>query len=344
MTQDGRTLDVSVTISPVRDAGGTIIGASKILRDITESKRSQAALRESERRLASEVAGARTLQSISTRLISELTQESLFTQILDAAIELMAADAASVQMLAQDGQTLTLLGWRNFHPDSAAHWQRITVDAGSTCARALRTNERVLVTDIDCCEFMAGTQDEQEYRRSGIRAVQSTPLQSRSGHALGMLSTHWRTPHRPTKDDFRLFDVLARQAADLIERARAENALRESEERFRLVTNAAPVMIWMSGVDKLCTYFNQTRLNFTGRSIEAELGDGWVEGVHADDVEGCLEHYTKAFDAREPLTSLQIPRRFRKIWRRRLAGSWVQVAIRAAPDFFRNPLAMLTSG
>ena len=72
---------------------------------------------------------------------------------------------------------------------------------------------------------MAGTQDHQEYRRSGIRAVQSTPLRSRSGRPLGMLSTHWRTPHDPTDEDFRFFDVLARQAADLIERTLAEEAL-----------------------------------------------------------------------------------------------------------------------
>jgi len=64
---------------------------------------------------------------------------------------------------------------------------------------------------------MAGTQDQLEYRRSGIRAVQSTPLRSRSGRPLGMLSTHWRTPHTPTEEDFTFFDVLARLAADLIE-------------------------------------------------------------------------------------------------------------------------------
>src|SRR4026209_697944 len=91
VTRDGRTLDVSITISPVRDATGAIVGASKILRDVTESKRNRAALRESERRLANEIAGARTLQSISTRLMSERTEESLLAQILDAAMELMEA-------------------------------------------------------------------------------------------------------------------------------------------------------------------------------------------------------------------------------------------------------------
>jgi PAS domain S-box-containing protein len=82
-------------------------------------------------------------------------------------------------------------------------------------------------------------------------------------------------------------------------RREAERAIRESEERFRLIANAAPVMIWMSGVDKLCTYFNQSWLKFTGRSLEAEMGNGWAEGVHPGDSGRCLETYTKAFDRRE---------------------------------------------
>jgi PAS domain S-box-containing protein len=294
ITRDGRYLDVSLTISPVRDADGTLIGASKILREVTERRRSEIALRESEQRLASEVARARTLQSIITRLISASTQESLSAQILDAAIELMGAAAASVQMLAPDGDSLTLLGWKNFHPDSAAFWQRVTAEAGSTCGRALRDNERALVTDIDSCEFMAGTQDREEYRRSGIRAVQSTPLRSRSGSPLGMLSTHWRTPHTPTENDFRLFDVLAQQAADLIER------MRESEERFRLMANVAPVVVWITDVDKQCTYINQPWLDLTGRPVEAALGEGWADDVHPEDVERTWRTYAEAFDRREP--------------------------------------------
>jgi len=300
VTRDGRILDVSITISPLKDAAGAIVGASKILRDVTESKRALAAFNENERRLASEVAAARTLQSISTRLMSELTQESLFAQILDAAIELMASDASSIQMLAQDGQSLTLLGSRRLHSDSAAFWQRVTVDAGGTCAHALRDNVRVLVSDVESCAFLAGTQDLQEYRRNGIRAVQSTPLRSRDGRLIGMISTHWHVPHTPSEDDFRLFDVLARQAADLIERTRADEALRESEERFRLIANTAPVIIWMSDVTKGCSYVNQTWLDLTGQSFDAALGSGWTERIHANDAASCFDIYASAFDRREP--------------------------------------------
>jgi PAS domain S-box-containing protein len=82
------------------------------------------------------------------------------------------------------------------------------------------------------------------------------------------------------------------------ERRRDDKVLRESEDRFRLVANTAPVLIWMSGTDKLCTFFNQGWLNFTGRSLAQELGNGWSSGVHRDDIDRCMHTYSVAFDAR----------------------------------------------
>jgi PAS domain S-box-containing protein len=84
---------------------------------------------------------------------------------------------------------------------------------------------------------------------------------------------------------------------DITERRRAEAELRESEERFRLMADTAPIMLWMSGVDKQYTFFNKGWLDFTGRTIEQELGDGWAEDVHPDDRELSWKIYSEAFDA-----------------------------------------------
>jgi PAS domain S-box-containing protein len=72
------------------------------------------------------------------------------------------------------------------------------------------------------------------------------------------------------------------------------------ERRFRELLDAAPMMVWMSGTDAMCTFFNRAWLEFRGRSLQAELGNGWTEGVHSDDRDLCLETYLKAFTARSP--------------------------------------------
>src|SRR6266576_1716498 len=89
---------------------------------------------------------------------------------------------------------------------------------------------------------------------------------------------------------------------DITKRKIAEEELRESEARFRTVADAAPVLIWMSGPDKLCIFLNKGWLDFTGRKLKQELGNGWTEGVHADDFAHCLDIYKNSFDARQPFT------------------------------------------
>jgi len=87
---------------------------------------------------------------------------------------------------------------------------------------------------------------------------------------------------------------------DITERKRAEERLRESEARFQAMADTAPVLIWMTGTDSLCSYFNKPWLDFTGRTMEQEVGTGWTEGVHPDDLQGCFDCFLPAFHARKP--------------------------------------------
>jgi two-component system sensor kinase FixL len=98
--------------------------------------------------------------------------------------------------------------------------------------------------------------------------------------------------------------------ANALARQRAEITRRETEQRFRHLTDTAPVMVWMSGPDKQCIYLNQTWLHFTGRPLDRELGNGWADGVHPDDAQQCIDIYTHGFDARQSFEMEYRLRRF----------------------------------
>src|SRR5262249_28699792 len=150
------------------------------------------------------------LQQISTLLISEGSNGAIYKHVLDAAIDLMSADKGSMQVFHPDRAELRLLVQRGFDPQVAARWEWIGCDFPTTCGMALLTGSRVIVPDFETCESMAGTADLDAFRRSDVRAAQSTPLMSRSGGLLGMVTTYWRKPHRLTDRELQPLDVLAR--------------------------------------------------------------------------------------------------------------------------------------
>ncbi|MBS1583192.1 MAG: PAS domain-containing sensor histidine kinase [Bacteroidetes bacterium] len=105
--------------------------------------------------------------------------------------------------------------------------------------------------------------------------------------------THHRTAQGPIAVAF-ITDITARWTAEL--------ELKESEQRFRSMADTAPVMIWVSGIDGGCTWFNRTWLEFVGSAMEEQVADGWTRNVHPQDLDGCLQAYRSAFDARRPFS------------------------------------------
>ena len=114
-------------------------------------------------------------------------------------------------------------------------------------------------------------------------------------------STHWLTGRwQVFKDETGSPLCLTGVNIDVTADKKAEAALRESEARFHAIADAAPVLIWISGPDKQCSYVNKGWLDFTGRTIEQELGNGWTEGVYSGDFDLCLKTYVEAFDKQGP--------------------------------------------
>jgi PAS domain S-box-containing protein len=166
-------------------------------------------------------------------------------------------------------------------------------DPGLYCERVIKSQQQLLVPDA--------LQDE-EWKlnpdvKLGMISYLGFPIAWPDGQVFGTVCVLDDKRNAYT-EPYRKFLL---QCRDLLQTdlKLLTSAMREGEERFRLVANAAPVLIWMSGPDKLCNYFNQPWLEFTGRPIELELGNGWAEGVHPEDLERCLDTSTKAFDGRE---------------------------------------------
>ena len=184
--------------------------------------------------------------------------------------------------------------------------------------RTIFCNERmakILGTDVESLEKMTCFDpvfpaDLEEARRQfGLQMVRAGEpfdfrLRRNDGSAV-WVSISCRQMYDQSGDIISLLGLYT----DITERHRVEARLRESEERFRTMADTAPAMIWVSGPYKLCTFVNKRWLDFTGRTMEQELGDGWGENVHPEDLHRCLDNYSSSFDARR---SFQLEYRVRR--------------------------------
>jgi two-component system cell cycle sensor histidine kinase/response regulator CckA len=281
-----------------------------------------------ESRRPSERDATRLLQEAAAHLIHIREVDGLCERIFDAAMGILSCDFASLRTFdaerGGDGE-LGLAGQRGFSAEAVTRWQRVHTAAWPSYGEALDTGRTVWAPDVRNCVFLRGSEELEEYLGAGIQAFQSTPLVATSGALVGMVSTHWREPHEPSAGELDALDILARMTADWMERWRCEEALRESEERFRSIADTVPVMIWAASPDKQGVFFNKCCLDFTGRTVEEKQGDGWVTGLHPEDRDQHLRVFSSSIDARQP---------FRTVFRlRRGDGEYQWVQCSGVPRF-----------
>jgi PAS domain S-box-containing protein len=199
--------------------------------------------------------------------------QHLLEEVLQAAMELQGADFGHVQLLNDQTGALDIVAQRGFDQPAFLDEAAAVQERKAPCGRALERHARVVIEDVEADPECA------PYRpvaaAAGFRAVQATPLFDRAGQPLGVFSTHFRQPHRPTERELRLTDLYARQAAEVIALRQAEQALRASEERLRRAVQIDTVGVLFFTTDGRITQANDAFLRMSGCSRQ-ELAQGRV--------------------------------------------------------------------
>jgi PAS domain S-box-containing protein len=214
-----------VTRDPVTGRGRV----TGLVWDITERKEAEQALRCLQREQERELENIRSLQAISSTIVHDADASALYVRIVRAAMALMRADMGSLQAIDPITGELVLIASEGLHPSSAQYWKRIPI----------RDPRRVIIPDVRNTDQLEVSGSLVHYVLSGIAAFQSTPLVTRAGRTVGVLSTHWRERHEPAETDLRSFDVLAGQVAGLLERKRSDDEIRRDLGRHFAVLRTA---------------------------------------------------------------------------------------------------------
>jgi PAS domain S-box-containing protein len=212
---------------PLFNEEGGVYAIGGIVTDITERKRAERELLTLRDELTAELTAMNRLHEFSTRLLAISESQAILEEVLDATIALQNADFGNIQVYNPVTQALEIVAQRGFQQDFLDYFRNVR-DTGAACGRAMELREQVIIEDVETDPEYAP--HRQIAASAGFRAVQSTPLFSRSGEFLGILSTHFRQPQRPPLRDLHFTDLYARHAAQIIESKRLEASRRQVEQ------------------------------------------------------------------------------------------------------------------
>jgi PAS domain S-box-containing protein len=191
----------------------------------------------------------RRLHELHARVAGKTDLMTALGEILATAAELAGTDRGCMQLVSDDGERLEMFAHRGYGPESGFIRHFLKAGSKPACDMARRDRQRLIIEDVATFPGLLGTKDREVALAEDIRATQSTPLFSRKGELVGVLSTQYRRPYRPSDHELRMLDLLAWTAAEFIERHQAEAALRESEARFRALVTAGSYLIYRMSPD-----------------------------------------------------------------------------------------------
>lgn len=255
-----------------------------------------------EQALQRELASTRLLAEVSTSMVQGGENERLFQRIVEAAAFIMGSRFGSLRKFRKERGELQLVASFGYPLDARDRWQWVKPGPTTTCGKAMQERTRIVVPDVEECDWLKESDATHHYLSIGMRAIQSTPLLARDGEPIGVISTHWDDAHTPTAEDFQLFDVLARQAADLIERVRNERLLRENESRFRMATDTGRVGVWEWQIPADMVTWNDVLYDIQGLKKDEFGGnvEAFAGTIHIDDRQRVAAAIQGALDKDEP--------------------------------------------
>ena len=264
--QDGRHFILRVL--PYKSEGHRLEGAVLTLSDVTTLKNTERSLVAAKAQVSADLRRMSRLHDVSTQLAGRSDLASLLDEIVRAAVEITHADMSSLEVLDEAG-VLTLAAQSGFQPPLPDVSGRIPGGTGASAA-TLATRGRVVVEDIARSPVFRDAPARDVLLSAGVRAVQATALVGLSGRPVGVLSTHSRTPSAFSDDDLRWLDLLARQAADLIERRRLDNIRdRASDELERRVADRTRWLTLLHDVSQAITARRTGAKRCTRRCVES---------------------------------------------------------------------------